>query len=117
MTAGPAIFQVTSDSPLPLPLVIAHYHLANTNTNTTCPIKKIFQIATLPFCPESPKYLLLDKDDEHGAEEGLIIQHNQNESDTVDVFSSAMAEGNHRGSRRNGRDEARTRVNEARSKG
>merc|ERR1712117_805469 len=31
----------------------------------------IFQIATLPFCPESPKYLLLDKDDEHGAEEAL----------------------------------------------
>ena len=57
--------------------------------------KKIFQIATLPFCPESPKYLLLDKDDEHGAEEGLIIQHNQNESDTADVFSSTMAEGNH----------------------
>ena len=112
MTAVPAIFQVTSDSPLPLslplPLVIARYHLAN---------KKIFQIATLPFCPESPKYLLLDKDDEHGAEEGLIIQHNQNESDTADVFSSTMAEGNHRGSRRNGRDEARTRVNETRSKG
>ena len=34
-------------------------------------VPAIFQIATLPFCPESPKYLLLDKDDEHGAEEGL----------------------------------------------
>jgi len=34
-------------------------------------IPAIFQIATLPFCPESPKYLLLDKDDEHGAEEAL----------------------------------------------
>merc|ERR1719356_2238024 len=32
-------------------------------------VPAIFQIATLPFCPESPKYLLLDKDDEHGAEE------------------------------------------------
>merc|ERR1719264_74695 len=34
-------------------------------------VPAIFQIATLPFCPESPKYLLLDKDDEHGAEEAL----------------------------------------------
>jgi SP family facilitated glucose transporter-like MFS transporter 1 len=34
-------------------------------------VPAVFQIATLPFCPESPKYLLLDKDDEHGAEEAL----------------------------------------------
>jgi SP family facilitated glucose transporter-like MFS transporter 1 len=34
-------------------------------------VPALFQLATLPFCPESPKYLLLDKDDEHGAEEGL----------------------------------------------
>jgi len=34
-------------------------------------VPALFQLATLPFCPESPKYLLLDKDDEHGAEEAL----------------------------------------------
>merc|ERR1712018_924199 len=34
-------------------------------------VPAILQLATLPFCPESPKYLLLDKDDEHGAEEAL----------------------------------------------
>jgi len=34
-------------------------------------VPSIFQLATLPFCPESPKYLLLDKDDEHAAEEAL----------------------------------------------
>ena len=38
---------------------------------TVTAVPAIFQIATLPFCPESPKYLLLDKDDEHGAEEGV----------------------------------------------
>merc|ERR1719481_547156 len=31
----------------------------------------IFQVATLPFCPESPKYLLLDKDDTIRAENSL----------------------------------------------
>merc|ERR1712179_761367 len=31
----------------------------------------IFQLATLPFCPESPKFLLLDKDDEERAVSAL----------------------------------------------
>ena len=31
---------------------------------------RILQVATLPFCPESPKYLLLDKDDEMAANSG-----------------------------------------------
>jgi MFS family permease len=35
-------------------------------------IPAIFQLATLPFCPESPKYLLLDKDDEMAAEAGKM---------------------------------------------
>jgi len=34
-------------------------------------IPAVFQIATLPFCPESPKYLLLDKDDDMAAEAAL----------------------------------------------
>jgi len=34
-------------------------------------IPAIFQLATLPWCPESPKYLLLDKDDEMAAEAAL----------------------------------------------
>merc|ERR1712106_1151711 len=34
-------------------------------------VPAIFQLATLPFCPESPKYLLLDKDDEMAAEAAL----------------------------------------------
>merc|ERR1719244_961259 len=34
-------------------------------------IPAIFQLATLPFCPESPKYLLLDKDDEMAAQAAL----------------------------------------------
>merc|ERR1719317_1049342 len=34
-------------------------------------VPAIFQLATLPFCPESPKYLLLDKDDEMAAESAL----------------------------------------------
>merc|ERR1711973_231264 len=38
---------------------------------TITAIPAILQVASLPFCPESPKYLLLDKDDEHGAEEAL----------------------------------------------
>ena len=33
-------------------------------------IPAILQLATLPFCPESPKYLLLDKDDEMAAQTG-----------------------------------------------
>merc|ERR1719373_1170471 len=31
----------------------------------------LLQLATLPFCPESPKYLLLDKDDEMAANSAL----------------------------------------------
>merc|ERR1719384_1320297 len=34
-------------------------------------IPGIFQIVTLPFCPESPKFLLLDKDDEERAVSAL----------------------------------------------
>jgi len=34
-------------------------------------IPAVFQLATLPFCPESPKYLLLDKDDEMAAQSAL----------------------------------------------
>ena len=33
-------------------------------------VPAIFQVLTLPFCPESPKYLLLDKDDEMAANKG-----------------------------------------------
>ena len=33
-------------------------------------IPAIFQVLTLPFCPESPKFLLLDKDDEMAANKG-----------------------------------------------
>jgi SP family facilitated glucose transporter-like MFS transporter 1 len=35
-------------------------------------IPAIFQILTLPFCPESPKFLLLDRDDEIGANKGNL---------------------------------------------
>jgi len=34
-------------------------------------IPAIFQVLTLPFCPESPKFLLLDKDDEMAANKAL----------------------------------------------
>ena len=37
-------------------------------------VPAILQLATLPFCPESPKYLLLDKDDEMAANSGTNIQ-------------------------------------------
>ena len=36
-------------------------------------VPAILQLATLPFCPESPKYLLLDKDDEMAANSGNLI--------------------------------------------
>merc|ERR1739838_647583 len=38
---------------------------------TITAIPAVFQLATLPFCPESPKYLLLDKDDEMAAQSAL----------------------------------------------
>ena len=46
--------------------------------NDSCPwylyivtaIPAILQVATLPFCPESPKYLLLDQEDEMAAQTG-----------------------------------------------
>ena len=54
-------------------------------------VPAIFQIATLPFCPESPKYLLLDKDDEHGAEEGLLDFDNQPKiTDMITLNLSAL---------------------------
>merc|ERR1711874_670674 len=34
-------------------------------------VPAVLQLATLPFCPESPKYLLLDKDDEMAAQSAL----------------------------------------------
>jgi len=34
-------------------------------------IPAVLQVASLPFCPESPKYLLLDKDDEMAAQSAL----------------------------------------------
>ncbi|XP_023319897.1 solute carrier family 2, facilitated glucose transporter member 1 [Eurytemora carolleeae] len=34
-------------------------------------VPAIFQVLTLPFCPESPKFLLLDKDDEMAANKAL----------------------------------------------
>jgi len=34
-------------------------------------VPALLQVATLPFCPESPKYLLLDKDDEMAANSAL----------------------------------------------
>lgn len=34
-------------------------------------IPAVFQVVTLPFCPESPKFLLLDRDDEIGANRAL----------------------------------------------
>ena len=37
-------------------------------------VPAILQLATLPFCPESPKYLLLDKDDEMAANSGNLIE-------------------------------------------
>ena len=33
---------------------------------------RLFQLVTLPFCPESPKHLLLDKDDEERAVSALM---------------------------------------------
>ena len=36
-------------------------------------VPALLQVATLPFCPESPKYLLLDKDDEMAANSGNNI--------------------------------------------
>jgi len=38
---------------------------------TITAIPAILQVASLPFCPESPKYLLLDKDDEMAAQSAL----------------------------------------------
>jgi len=34
-------------------------------------VPAVFQVVTLPFCPESPKFLLLDKDDEMAANKAL----------------------------------------------
>ena len=38
-------------------------------------IPAILQLATLPFCPESPKYLLLDQEDEMAAQTGRFRGH------------------------------------------
>ena len=42
-------------------------------------VPAVLQVATLPFCPESPKYLLLDKDDEMAANSGKfrVFHHNR----------------------------------------
>jgi SP family facilitated glucose transporter-like MFS transporter 1 len=35
-------------------------------------VPAVFQLATLPLCPESPKYLLLSKGQEMEAERGMV---------------------------------------------
>ena len=57
-------------------------------------IPAILQLATLPFCPESPKYLLLDKDDEMAAQTGNFrVVRNILTSHPPD--SPGLAERNH----------------------
>lgn len=45
-------------------------------------IPGVLQLATLPFCPESPKYLLLDKNDEQGATMALAWLRGTNDVTT-----------------------------------
>lgn len=45
-------------------------------------IPGVLQLATLPFCPESPKYLLLDKNDENGATMALAWLRGTNDVNT-----------------------------------
>ncbi|XP_055350367.1 solute carrier family 2, facilitated glucose transporter member 1-like isoform X2 [Paramacrobiotus metropolitanus] len=45
----------------------------------------IYQLLTLPFCPESPKYLYLDKGDEVGAQKALVrLRKSDNVADEMD---------------------------------
>lgn len=34
-------------------------------------LPELLMLLVLPFCPESPKYLLLERNDESGAEKGV----------------------------------------------
>ena len=49
-------------------------------------VPAVIQLVTLPFCPESPKYLLLDKDDEVKANDGECCCHSH--SSTLNVIVS-----------------------------
>ena len=49
-------------------------------------VPAILQLATLPFCPESPKYLLLDKDDEMAANSGNLIEEFPRNVHSVLIF-------------------------------
>lgn len=49
----------------------------------------IFQILTLPFCPESPKYLLINKNNESAAKRALIWLRGSNTvHEEVDVMKA-----------------------------
>jgi len=39
---------------------------------TVTAVPAVFQLATLPVCPESPKYLLLSKGQEMEAQRGMV---------------------------------------------
>lgn len=41
-------------------------------------VPAIFQLVTLPFCPESPKYLLVTQGKEMEAQRGKIVRREQN---------------------------------------
>lgn len=41
-------------------------------------VPAIFQLVTLPFCPESPKYLLVTQGKEMEAQRGKIVRKEQN---------------------------------------
>jgi SP family facilitated glucose transporter-like MFS transporter 1 len=47
----------------------------------------IIQLLTLPFCPESPKYLLLDKEDEERANSALVWLRGK-VTHKLDIFES-----------------------------
>ena len=70
LTVIPGIFQV----PKILLLLIRHHINVDLMLNLLLNILVCFlihQVVTLPFCPESPKFLLLDKDDEERATSAL----------------------------------------------
>uniref|UniRef100_A0A2C9LLI0 Major facilitator superfamily (MFS) profile domain-containing protein n=1 Tax=Biomphalaria glabrata TaxID=6526 RepID=A0A2C9LLI0_BIOGL len=55
-----------------IPLCCISSQIGQWTHNTSPTIPAIFSLVTLTFCPESPKYLLVNKSDDDAAEAALI---------------------------------------------
>lgn len=54
-------------------------------------IPSIWQLATMPLCPESPKYLLISKGQQESARKGMLILYIYDRYEKICISASYLA--------------------------